>query len=311
MNVENVQEIAGKGMLGTFQTEDVTGSIIVGNETLIQDHSVRIEDNIQQLLEGWKAEGKSVALAAVGIESEGQNEKDENISWQLIAAFAISDLVRPEAPAIIEALQKRGTDVWMLSGDNITTARAIGFQVGIPPSNIIADVLPTAKAETIRYLQKTLKSRTISGTEHKQKRAMIAMVGDGINDSPALTAADVGIAIGSGSDIAISSAMFVLVSSNLNSLVTLLDLSKVVFRRIKLNFAWAMVYNMIALPVAAGVFFPIVSNGSHVTLAPVWASLAMAASSISVVMSSLALRSSIPWLGFKAREAVVDNGKED
>ena len=195
----------------------------------------------------------------------------------------------------------------MLSGDNQITANVIGSQLGIPSTNIIAGVLPSQKAEKIQYLQKSLKARNPnSGAEYSQRRALVAMVGDGINDSPALTTADVGIAIGSGSDIAISSAEFVLVSSNLNSLITLLDLSQFVFRRIKFNFGWALIYNLIALPVAAGALYPIVSNGLHIRLDPVWASLAMAASSISVVCSSLALRSRIPWIGFKAPKNVAE-----
>ncbi|TAQ87078.1 hypothetical protein B7494_g4599 [Chlorociboria aeruginascens] len=280
--VERVEEIAGKGMKGTFSIDVEEIEFVIGNEQLILDQSVSIIQDIQTTLDTWKSAGKSVAIAAMkGTKIIG--EKTDTKAWQLAAIFAISDPIRPEAPGIISALIKRGTDVWMLSGDNQVTASAIGSQIGIPSGNVIAGVLPGQKAEKIQYLQRTLKARSTMGKEHSQKRALVAMVGDGINDSPALTTADVGIAIGSGSDIAISSAEFVLVSSNLNVLLTLLDLSSVVFRRIKFNFFWALVYNLIALPIAAGALYPIVSSGKHVRLDPVWASLAMAASSISVV----------------------------
>jgi Cu+-exporting ATPase len=304
--LENIEEVPGKGMKGTFQTSATNeqAEIVIGNELLLSDDAVPVPPSAQSTLGQWKSEGKSVALAAIRI-SHPKAADGTASTWQLAAIFAISDPIRPEAPGIIKAIQRRGTDVWMLSGDNQITANAIGAQVGIPSTNIIAGVLPSQKAESIQYLQKSRKARISSlGKEHAQKRALIAMVGDGINDSPALTTADVGIAIGSGSDIAISSAEFVLVSSNLNALVTLLDLSKFVFRRIKFNFGWALIYNLIALPVAAGVLYPVVSNGAHVRLDPVWASLAMAASSISVVCSSLALRSGIPGVGFKVPKEV-------
>jgi Cu+-exporting ATPase len=217
----------------------------------------------------------------------------KGVQWTLSAMFAISDPLRPEAKSVINALQNRGVAVWMLSGDNITTARAVGEMVGIPKDNIIAGVLPHEKADKIQYLQKTLPK------PKGRPRAIVAMVGDGINDSPALTMADIGIAIGSGSDVAISSAEFILIKSDLNSLLNLIDLSRTVFRRVWFNFGWALVYNIVAMPVAAGAFFPITSKGNHIRLDPVWASLAMALSSISVICSSLLLRSSIPIVGYR------------
>jgi P-type E1-E2 ATPase len=182
----------------------------------------------------------------------------------------------------------------MISGDSPTTAFAVGDLVGIPRTNIIAGVLPNQKAEKIKSLQKSLKKMN-----RGYQRAIIAMVGDGINDSPALTVADVGIAIGSGSDIAISSAEFVLISPGLAPLLTLIDLSRTVFTRIKFNFGWALVYNLLALPVAAGALYPIKTSGGHVRLDPVWASVAMALSSLSVVCSSLLLRTRLPVVGFR------------
>ncbi|KAF7925122.1 uncharacterized protein EAE98_007210 [Botrytis deweyae] len=282
----DIEEMPGYGMRASFSS----GKMLIGNESLMTQYGVKIAPVQQSRFDVWKQQGKSVALVAYST---------LNMPYKLTAIFAISDPIRPEAISIISALKARGTAVWMLSGDNQTTANAIGQQVGIPSTNIIAGVLPSEKANQISYLQKSLPPKKNSSS----KRALVAMVGDGINDSPALTTADVGIAIGSGSDIAISSAEFVLVSSNLQSLITLLDLSKMVFRRIKFNFGWALVYNLIALPAAAGIFYPIITGGGkHVRLDPVWASLAMAMSSISVVLSSLALRSRVPGLGFKARK---------
>ncbi|MBV5324772.1 MAG: HAD-IC family P-type ATPase, partial [Rhodospirillaceae bacterium] len=211
----------------------------------------------------------------------------------------------PETTAVIQALQARGTQVWMLSGDNVTTAKAVAQRVGIPSSNVLAEVLPSEKAAKITYLQATLhasRSRSIRRRRHDYttRRAMVAMVGDGINDSPALTTADIGIAIGSGSDVAISSADFVLATSSLPAVLTLLDLSRTVFRRIKTNFGWAVIYNLLAVPIAAGCLYAVrTGSGAHVRLDPVWAALAMALSSISVVVSSLCLRLRVPWIGFR------------
>ncbi|KXX83349.1 putative copper-transporting ATPase HMA5 [Madurella mycetomatis] len=300
--IDNLQEIPGKGMRGTYHgtgSEEATFDIAVGNESLMTDLSVSIPTSTTQALQKWKSEAKSVALIATSPSPD---------TWILSAILSVSDPIRPEAPAIIRALQQSGTRVWMLSGDNPTTAAAVAGQLGIPADQVIAGVLPTGKADKIKYLQSTLKAKTGSGRrrESATRRATVAMVGDGINDSPALTTADVGIAIGSGADVAISSADFVLVKSDLRSVVTLLDLSRTVFRRIKFNFGWAVVYNCLALPVAAGIFYPIaLPDGEHVRLDPVWASLAMALSSISVVVSSLLLRVRWGAVGFTERRIQV------
>ncbi|KAI1457006.1 heavy metal translocatin [Annulohypoxylon moriforme] len=296
VEVTDVQEIPGKGLKATYKTGDPPQlfDIIVGNEALMNECTVDITLSVATSLETWKKEGKSIALAAV-------KDAGKPGAYRIAAALAITDPVRRETPAVIRALQSAGKDVWMLSGDNSTTAKAVALRIGIPDLNVIAGVLPTEKHEKIKWLQQTLKARK-GNVELTNRRAFIAMVGDGINDTAALSTADVGIAIGSGSDVAISSADFVLVNSNLESIVTLLDLSKAVFRRIKFNFAWALVYNLLAVPIAAGCFYAIMVNGQHVRLPPVWASLAMALSSISVVTSSLALRSGIPGLGFRVRK---------
>ncbi|KAK4147418.1 E1-E2 ATPase-domain-containing protein [Dichotomopilus funicola] len=311
VDIDGLQEVPGKGMKATYrgtsgQEEGSTRAfeLAVGNEAFMADFAVTIPNTTTATLQRWKSEAKSVALVATrAITPTTEPESDNTNNWTLAAALSISDPIRPEAPRIIAALQGRGTRVWMLSGDNPTTAAAVAAQLGIPPDQVIAGVLPTGKADKIKYLQSTLRagSSSDSNPSEKTQRAMVAMIGDGINDSPALATADVGVAIGSGADVAISSADFVLVKSDLRAVVDLLDLSRVVFRRIKFNFGWAVVYNCVALPVAAGAFYPIMSKGQHVRLDPVWASLAMALSSISVVLSSLMLRVGVRGVGFRER----------
>ncbi|KAH8666560.1 E1-E2 ATPase-domain-containing protein [Xylariales sp. PMI_506] len=291
VSISSVEEVPGKGMVAQFidPHSELPVDIIIGNDVLMSDFNVPTNIKATISTDGWKMEAKSIALVAI--------KTALSQSYQIAATLAMSDPIRPAAGPVIAALKEKGVDVWMLSGDNKTTARAVARAVGIPESNVIASVLPTQKSAKIEYLQFTLKAGV---SESTTQRAIIGMIGDGINDAPALTMADVGIAVGSGSDIAISSADFVLVNSDLRNLVTLLELSETVFRRIKFNFGWALVYNLVALPFAAGCFYAV-----HISLDPVWASLAMALSSISVVLSSLALRTKLPVLGFRAQEIPI------
>lgn len=343
--VVDIDEVPGKGLKGTFRVNGQEITAIVGNEAFMIDHCVPIPPSSTTLLSSWKSRGDSIALAALFMpqssllpshSSTSSSETLPNPTWHLACTFSIADALRPEAHSVIAALHARGISTWMLSGDNPTTANAVGAQVGIPASNIIAGVLPEQKAQKIKYLQQTLCKTpkrssclpfsffSFNGRREgsrRQKRATIAMVGDGINDAPALSTADLSIAIGSGSDIALSSSSFILINSRLTTILTLLDLSRVVFRRVYFNFGWALVYNLVAMPIAAGVLYPITTGGGgkgeamemhggmtmghtgekHVKLDPVWAALAMALSSVSVVCSSLLLRSRLPGVGFRVR----------
>ena len=288
-----IEELPGRGLKGTFtihtSTKDARYEAAIGSETFISSLGTPMDTYWSNNASTWKATGKSIALLALRPLSL-LDEKEA--AFKLAAQFATTDPLRPEASSVLSALRKQGLSIWMISGDNATTATAVGYQLGIPATNIIAGVLPSEKADKIRWLQSSAPR-----CKGKTGRAIVAMVGDGINDSPALTAADAGIAIGSGSDVAISSAKFVLMSSNLHSLLTLITLSRTVFQRVKFNFAWALVYNVVLLPIAAGVIYP---APGHPRLNPVWASLAMAMSSLSVICSSLVMRTGIPVVGFRA-----------
>ncbi|KAJ9129873.1 Heavy metal translocatin [Pleurostoma richardsiae] len=317
----HMEEIAGKGMKGSFDAETLQAhptEVLVGNEALMDDHGISFGSAASATLDSWKGQAKSVVLVAGRTIPPSAGDSP----WRPLAIFAASDPLRPESRPVVEAFHSQGVDVWMISGDNPTTAYAVGAMVGIPKEHILAGVLPEQKADKIGYLQ---KSQVKSGSKHsflglsvgrrnnnnKRRRAIVAMVGDGVNDSPALTVADVGIAIGSGSDVAISAAEFVLISPSLSTLLTLTSLSRAVIRRVKFNFGWALVYNLVALPIAAGVLYPVKSNGHHIRLDPVWASLAMALSSVSVICSSLLLRSRLPLVGFRESKTLAEDTEEE
>ncbi|KAK4551715.1 hypothetical protein LTR86_010951 [Recurvomyces mirabilis] len=267
----------------------------------MSDHGIPLDNTTSATLDGWKGQAKSVVIVATRSAST-----QEKTCWEPAVILAISDAIRPESRSVIEALARQNVEVWMLSGDNPKTACAVAAMVGIPEERVIAGVLPEQKAAKIQYLQRSQVAKRSQyflglGSVRSSRRAIVAMVGDGVNDSPALTIADVGVAVGSGSDVAISSADFILVNQDMTTLLNLVRLSRVVFRRVKFNFAWALIYNLLALPIAAGVLYPVKSNGTRIRLDPVWASLAMALSSISVICSSLIMRSRLPVVGFRAR----------
>ncbi|KAL8780448.1 MAG: hypothetical protein Q9213_006460 [Squamulea squamosa] len=288
--------------------------------------------NNQSSLCIWKSESKSVALLALRKvpysstkDSSSTDSSDNNSPWKLAAMFAISDPLRPSAAPTISALQARGIAVYMLTGDNQRTASNIASTLSIPFDHVFASCLPTQKAEKIEWLKEnaafrkspssSLVSKLFSsfawdrkaGTKSNEtkRRPVIAFIGDGINDAPALASANVSIAITSStnpsSDIALSSSSFILLNGSLFTILTLLDLSGLVFRRIKFNFLWAVAYNAILVPVAAGVFFRVKEDGFK--LSPAWGSAAMAMSSISVVLASLAMG----W-GWKKRVARWEKG---
>ena len=191
-------------------------------------------------------------------------------SSRIVGIIAVSDTVRPSSAAAIKAFREMGIHVVMLTGDNKLTASAIQKQLGIEEA--ISDVLPTQKEEKIRALQ--------------EKGHRVAMVGDGINDAPALTRADIGIAIGAGTDIAIDSADVVLMKDSLYDVVTAIRLSRSVIRNIRMNLFWAFFYNVLGIPVAAGALFP----AFGIRLSPMIGSAAMSLSSVCVVTNALRIR---------------------
>ncbi|RDW86839.1 putative copper resistance-associated P-type ATPase [Aspergillus mulundensis] len=306
-----IMEKSGQGMQGKF-TVSVSESngtttrhfeAAIGNQRLYQSLSCPDQGHyyLSNTLSKYQATGRSTAILCLReiIPSESATQPPNEPFFIPAIVFAISDTIRPDAAAIISKLQQRKINVFMCTGDNETTAHAVAAMVGIPQTNVLANTLPAGKADFVRQIQ-TPQADAARG------RQIVAFVGDGVNDSPALAAADVSIAMASGSDVAINSASFILLNSELMTILNLALLSRRVINRIKMNFGWAVIYNLCLVPVAAGVFYPIVSGhkmvmrggemvtvDEHWRLSPVWAALAMALSSVSVVCSSLAL--AVEW----------------
>ncbi len=234
------------------------GRILVGNRTFMKSQNLILTPIVDSSMWNLEIQGKTAICVALNEDIHG--------------VLGVADVPKEEADDAIRALRALGMDIWMLTGDNHTTAEALANKLDISQDHVLAGMFPQDKARKVKELQ--------------SQGHIVAMIGDGVNDSPALAQADLGVAIGAGTQIAMEAASMVLIRSNLHDLVVAFDLAKVVFKRIKWNFMWAVIYNFISVPLAAGVWFP----WTHMTLPPHYAGLAMALSSISVVISSMLLR---------------------
>ncbi len=250
--VEQFEAIAGSGVKGMVEQQQV----LIGTQRWFNEMNIN-SSVFQTQKEGWEDAGKTVVFVAI----EGH----------LQAAIAVADTVKPTSAKAIQTLQKMGIEVVMLTGDNQRTAQAIAERVGI--KRVLSEVRPDQKAQTIQTLQ-------------VREKKVVAMVGDGINDAPALAQADVGMAIGTGTDVAIAASDITLIAGDLQGIVTAIRLSRATMQNIQQNLFWALAYNIVGIPVAAGILFPLTGW----LLNPAIAGAAMAFSSISVVLNALRLK---------------------
>eukprot|EP00980_Cylindrotheca_fusiformis_P004603 scaffold982_cov139-Cylindrotheca_fusiformis.AAC.16 len=250
----NFLALTGRGAAGTINGVKVS----IGNRAFAEHEQMQISDDVERTLRDLESEGKTGMLAG--------------LNGRVCAIVGIADELKDEAEATIACLRDMGLDIWMVTGDSKRTAAAIAEMLDLPSNRVISEALPSVKVDTIRKLQ--------------SDGCVVAMVGDGVNDSPALAAADVGMSMGTGAEIATEASDMILVSGKVSDTCVALDLSKVIFRRIQWNIVFSIVYNLLGIPLAAGVLFPFFQT----RLPPTVAAIAMSLSSISVVFSSLALR---------------------
>ena len=253
---QSSQIVIGCGVEAILSTGE---TILVGNGLWLGDRHIEISDEMLERSQYFAEAGKTPIFVA--------------LNSQLIGLMSLRDRLKPEAPEVIHQLEAMGLQVWMLTGDRQETANAIANQLGIPTERAIAEVKPDGKAAAIAKLL--------------AEGQRVAMIGDGVNDAPALASATVGIALSSGTDVAMETADIVLMRHDISDVVPAIQLSRATFRKIRQNLFWAFAYNTLAIPVAAGILYP----NFGISLNPTIAGLAMALSSVSVVASSLSLRS--------------------
>ena len=253
LSVESFDAAPGAGVVAHVEAR----TVLLGTRRLLAERGVETPEIAGAALERLESEAKTAMLVAV--------------DGQVKGALGVADTVKSGSVEAIETLTQRGVAVWMITGDNRRTALSIASQVGIPAERVLAEVLPGDKAAQVRRLQ--------------EEGAVVAFAGDGINDAPALAQADVGVAMGTGSDVAIEAADIALVKGNLRSLVMALDLSRATMRKIRQNLFWAFAYNSVLIPLAiASPAIPALRES-----APIFAAAAMALSSVTVVTNSLSL----------------------
>ena len=243
------------GLGATARTGGKT--VLIGNAALMRERRIEIAANLETSAAAWAIEGKTPIFAAA--------------DGRMMGLFAVADAIKPTTPAALARLKALGIEIAMLTGDNRKTAEAVAAQIGI--ERVLADILPGRKAEEIQRLQ--------------AKGKIVAMVGDGINDAPALAQANTGIALGTGADVALEAAAIALMRGDLNGVADAIELSRATMRNIRQNLAFAFGYNLLGIPIAAGILYPFTGW----LLSPMLASAAMALSSVSVVTNALRLRS--------------------
>ncbi len=263
-DAQNFQALPGRGVEGELRITNYELRILLGNKKLMDDNNVAIKKEIIETIEKLENEGKTVMTLAV------KNSLIPNSLFVIQGLIAVADTLKEYSKEAVALLHKMGKKTAILTGDNKRVGRAIAREVGI--DEVLAEVLPQEKAAEIKKLQ--------------AQGNVVAMVGDGINDAPALAQADLGIALGSGTDIAMETGEIVLIKDDLRDVVAAIDLSRYTMAKIKQNLFWAFFYNVVGIPVAAGVLYPLTGW----LLNPMIAAAAMAFSSVSVVSNALLMK---------------------